>query len=209
MRKLLFSIALSIIIILTGCGHVKDAGQLYKYAKKTYGKCQVVSKVEEENMTKLVLKDRLQGFNYTVTSSMSDISIDGSSFGSLPSTSDTFNKSLTEYVRTECSLKLNDIKSKYGIDIEAPDFVSETIVTLLIPASVSKTDAIKAATEIAEEFQVSRQAVYDNIKRTEKILEDYEMKLHMYSDYIVRSQIFDEITTKYPTDEFLQEKLAV
>ena len=153
MRKLLFSIALSIIIILTGCGHVKDAGQLYKYAKKTYGKCQVVSKVEEENMTKLVLKDRLQGFNYTVTSSMSDISIDGSSFGSLPSTSDTFNKSLTEYVRTECSLKLNEIKSKYGIDIEAPDFVSETIVTLLIPASVSKTDAIKAATEIAEEFQ--------------------------------------------------------
>ena len=44
--------------------------------------------------------------------------------------------------------------------------------------------------EIAEEFGVSRQAVYDNIKRTEKILEDYEMKLHMYSDYIVRSQIF-------------------
>ena len=43
--------------------------------------------------------------------------------------------------------------------------------------------------EIAEEFGVSRQAVYDNIKRTEKILEDYEKKLHMYSDYIVRSQI--------------------
>ena len=34
--------------------------------------------------------------------------------------------------------------------------------------------------EIAEEFGVSRQAVYDNIKRTEKILEAYEMKLHMY-----------------------------
>ena len=31
--------------------------------------------------------------------------------------------------------------------------------------------------EIAEEFGVSRQAVYDNIKRTEKILEDYEKKL--------------------------------
>jgi predicted DNA-binding protein YlxM (UPF0122 family) len=43
--------------------------------------------------------------------------------------------------------------------------------------------------EIAEEFNVSRQAVYDNIKRTEKLLEDYEMKLHMYSDYVVRSQI--------------------
>ncbi len=30
-------------------------------------------------------------------------------------------------------------------------------------------------------WRVSRQAVYDNIKRTEKILEDYEMKLHIYS----------------------------
>ncbi len=40
--------------------------------------------------------------------------------------------------------------------------------------------------EIAEEFGVSRQAVYDNIKRTENF-EDYEVKLHMYSDYIVRS----------------------
>ena len=63
--------------------------------------------------------------------------------------------------------------------------------------------------EIAEEFGVSRQAVYDNIKRTEKILEAYEMKLHMYSDYIVRSQIFDDIMEKYPDDSYLQEQLTV
>ena len=62
--------------------------------------------------------------------------------------------------------------------------------------------------EIAEEFQVSRQAVYDNIKRTEKILEDYEMKLHMYSDYRVRSQIFDQIIEKYADDTYLQKQIA-
>ena len=61
--------------------------------------------------------------------------------------------------------------------------------------------------EIAEEFGVSRQAVYDNIKRTEKILEDYEMKLH--SDYIVRSQIFDDIMEKYADDSYLQEQIAI
>ena len=61
----------------------------------------------------------------------------------------------------------------------------------------------------AEEFGVSRQAVYDNIKRTEKILEAYEMKLHMYSDYIVRSQIFDEILEKYPDNAFLEEKITI
>ena len=63
--------------------------------------------------------------------------------------------------------------------------------------------------EIAEEFGVSRQAVYDNIKRTEKILEDYEMKLHMYSDYIVRSQIFDQIIERYPDDAFLREQIEI
>ncbi|KXT78821.1 putative DNA-binding protein [Streptococcus sp. DD13] len=63
--------------------------------------------------------------------------------------------------------------------------------------------------EIAEEFGVSRQAVYDNIKRTEKVLESYEMKLHMYSDYIVRSQIFDQLAEKYAEDDFIQEKLAI
>ena len=62
---------------------------------------------------------------------------------------------------------------------------------------------------LAEEFGVSRQAVYDNIKRTEKILEDYEMKLHMYSDYIVRSQIFDDIMEKYADDSYLQEQIAI
>ena len=63
--------------------------------------------------------------------------------------------------------------------------------------------------EIAEEFGVSRQAVYDNIKRTEKILETYEMKLHMYSDYIVRSEIFDEMMDHYPDDEYLQERISI
>ncbi|ERJ74334.1 putative DNA-binding protein [Streptococcus sobrinus] len=63
--------------------------------------------------------------------------------------------------------------------------------------------------EIAEEYGVSRQAVYDNIKRTEKILEDYERKLHMYSDYIVRSQIFDSILEKYTADSYLQENISL
>ncbi|MFU2181520.1 putative DNA-binding protein [Streptococcus pluranimalium] len=63
--------------------------------------------------------------------------------------------------------------------------------------------------EIAEEFGVSRQAVYDNIKRTEKVLETYEMKLHMYSDYIVRNEIFDDISKRYTDDTYLLEKIAI
>lgn len=66
--------------------------------------------------------------------------------------------------------------------------------------------------EIAEEYGVSRQAVYDNIKRTEKILEDYERKLHMYSNYIVRAQLLDRlerhVTKEYPQDQIIAPLLA-
>ncbi|MYV16767.1 putative DNA-binding protein [Furfurilactobacillus milii] len=61
--------------------------------------------------------------------------------------------------------------------------------------------------EIAENFDVSRQAVYDNIKRTEKILEGYEQKLHLFSDFLKRNQVADEISgyvrRAYPSDKQL------
>lgn len=66
--------------------------------------------------------------------------------------------------------------------------------------------------EIAEEFEVSRQAVYDNIKRTSRILENYEKKLHLYSDYIVRSELLERLsayaTEQYPEDEIFPSLIA-
>ncbi|MBK1067634.1 putative DNA-binding protein [Enterococcus faecium] len=59
--------------------------------------------------------------------------------------------------------------------------------------------------EIAEEYEVSRQAVYDNIKRTSKILEDYEKKLHLFSNYIVREQVLENMTA-YITDKYAEDK---
>lgn len=47
--------------------------------------------------------------------------------------------------------------------------------------------------EIAESFDVSRQAVYDNIKRTETILEQYEEKLMLFSKFQSRKDIVKEL----------------
>ncbi|MCF1782989.1 YlxM family DNA-binding protein [Lactobacillus mulieris] len=38
--------------------------------------------------------------------------------------------------------------------------------------------------EIADNHGVSRQAVYDNLRRSSKSLENYEKKLHLKSDYV-------------------------
>lgn len=53
--------------------------------------------------------------------------------------------------------------------------------------------------EIAEEFDVSRQAVYDNLKRTEKLLENYEEKLKLLADFEARNKKIDELNTYIST----------
>jgi uncharacterized protein len=47
--------------------------------------------------------------------------------------------------------------------------------------------------EIAEEYDVSRQAVYDNIKRTEVMLEDYEEKLLLFQKFQERSKLLTHV----------------
>ena len=47
--------------------------------------------------------------------------------------------------------------------------------------------------EIAEEYDVSRQAVYDNIKRTEAMLEEYEEKLLLFAKFQERSKLIKAI----------------
>lgn len=63
--------------------------------------------------------------------------------------------------------------------------------------------------EISEEYDVSRQAVYDNIRRTEKILETYEKKLHLLEEFTRRNQLADEIQSyvakQYPNDSQLNQ----
>ncbi|WP_050181479.1 putative DNA-binding protein [Domibacillus robiginosus] len=47
--------------------------------------------------------------------------------------------------------------------------------------------------EIAEEYEVSRQAVYDNIKRTEAMLEEYEVKLMLLKKFQKRQALLDQL----------------
>lgn len=61
--------------------------------------------------------------------------------------------------------------------------------------------------EIAENFAVSRQAVYDNIRRTEQVLREYEKKLHLYQQFVSRNHAADRLAdyaaNHYPEDKKL------
>lgn len=66
--------------------------------------------------------------------------------------------------------------------------------------------------EISETYNVSRQAVYDNIRRTEVILENYEKKLHVVEQYMARKKQLDVLNhyfmKTYPDDTQLKEIIA-
>lgn len=66
--------------------------------------------------------------------------------------------------------------------------------------------------EIAEEFSVSRQAVYDTIKRTSVLLEQYEEKLclvaNFYEQQLALDKIENYIQHYYPSDKQLQQLVS-
>lgn len=65
--------------------------------------------------------------------------------------------------------------------------------------------------EIAEEFEVSRQAVYDNIKRTEHMLEQYEEKLNLFEKFQARQEKISMLKQRFVElslhDDILESKL--
>ena len=53
--------------------------------------------------------------------------------------------------------------------------------------------------EIAEDLNVSRNAVYDNLKRAVHLLEEYEEKLHLLHKHQQRSDLIDRIEQEQQT----------
>jgi len=47
--------------------------------------------------------------------------------------------------------------------------------------------------EIATESNVSRQAIYDNIKRTEQTLESYETSLRLYEKFLQKEALLEKL----------------
>ena len=64
--------------------------------------------------------------------------------------------------------------------------------------------------EIAESYEISRQAVYDNIRRTEAMLEEYEEKLNLFEKFLQRQQVLKQLTAAVQDETAtLDQKLAL
>lgn len=63
--------------------------------------------------------------------------------------------------------------------------------------------------EIAEEYDVSRQAVYDNIKRTEAMLEQYEDKLLLFRKFQKRQELMTKLREYTANTDKNEELIAL
>ena len=61
--------------------------------------------------------------------------------------------------------------------------------------------------EIAESYEVSRQAVYDNIRRTEAMLEEYEEKLNLLSKFQERQVLLETLEKAIREDNSSKEEM--
>lgn len=147
-KKVLMLFALIPALLLTGCGHVQSAKSLIKRAEKMHGKCKVVSKTETDEKTVVRLRDELQGFEYEVISSMNDINIDGSSFGSLPGTYDCFDMYLMSYVTDQIKFDLDKLCEKYNATYESG--YDKEIIEFTINSPSKDSNAIKLVEEASK-----------------------------------------------------------
>lgn len=62
--------------------------------------------------------------------------------------------------------------------------------------------------EIAQLNNVSRQAIYDNIRRTEQIIETYEGKLRLYEKYMERQKLFEQLDKQIDSSEKAMKQIV-
>lgn len=106
--------------LLCSCS-VKSKGSLISYARNEYGACKFVKQetmgTGNDKVRKVYLIDNDTGIEYTVTSGLNDINIDGSSFGHVENTRSDFMNLYIEYVRKNAREKLEAIEKKYDVQI--------------------------------------------------------------------------------------------
>ena len=114
---LLFSVLLS----FCGCS-ISSKRSLINYAKEHYGACKFLREEHEgsghDEYRKVYLQDKDTGIKYTVTSSLYDFNIDGSSFGYANNISSDFEEEYADYLLSEADKELKAHERENNCSIE-------------------------------------------------------------------------------------------
>ena len=125
MTKKILSALLILAVVLTVSGcyqRVKDRNELIKYANDTYGAGTFEGSKKKlkgnESYTTIIMKDKDTEIRYTVTSSLVNVSVDGSTFVYQEQTVSDFEEKYYEYLLVLAESDLENLASDYGFTYE-------------------------------------------------------------------------------------------
>ena len=146
-RTAIYLLMLAAVLALCSC-RVSRKSDLIRYAKSNYGDCEYISQDHtgsgNDEVRTVYLKDKETGIEYSVTSSMSSIVIDGSVFGHQEYKSSDFDTKYQAYLLDKADSGLSDLAEEYGFS-----FDPETgIYKLSFDSRESGDNAKKAVKEV-------------------------------------------------------------
>ena len=100
-KVLLIGVLVLSVLCIAGC-KAKNSKQLKRQARMTYGAAKVISETNGSDSSTVVMKDKLQGFEYTITSYTSPFVIDGTNFGDVAGTHSDFDTRLMHHIDSLC-----------------------------------------------------------------------------------------------------------
>ena len=168
-KKILSSLSiLAVVLTVSGCyQRVKDRNELIKYANDTYGAGTFEGSKKKlkgnESYTTIIMKDKDTEIRYTVTSSLVNVSVDGSTFVYQEQTVSDFEEKYYEYLLVLAESDLENLASDYGFTYELNYGVFKI--------NFSDRDSAEKAEEAVSEF--------------DKVLTRYDIKDLRPKEYLI------------------------
>ena len=146
-RTAIYLLMLAAVLALCSC-RVSGKSDLIRYAKSNYGDCEFIRQDHngsgKDEVRTVYLKDKETGIEYSVTSSMSSIVIDGSVFGHQEYKSSDFDMKYQAYLLDKADSGLRDLAEEYGFSFD-PEY---GIYKLNFDSRESGENAKKAVKEV-------------------------------------------------------------
>lgn len=118
MKKISVSILISILAFCLSACSTATKEEALCYAKKEFGKAEYVRTEESgDKSVRYYFKDKEYGFEYCVSSTVSDVLIDGAKFGETESKASDFDKVYYEYVLSRVREDVNALEGKWQVRI--------------------------------------------------------------------------------------------
>jgi len=139
-----------LIFCLCACGHTVSKSELLSYAEEAYGECKLISEEYSgsgsDEIRTLYLQDLDTGLEYSATSKMISVGLDGAVFGYSEQRSSDFGEKYENYVYDLAEQDLSDLDTGHPAQVLRGDFTNKVI----FDSWTSDEDSKLACQKIAE-----------------------------------------------------------